>query len=204
MTDASREPDPQADVFEIQDIDTLEVLVHPLRLRIVNSLTRAELTVREMAGELELPVTRLYYHLNLLVEAQLIEVVATEKVGASLQRRFRSVAKEYLTADSLARLIETDRRTADLVTGLVLEGARLDAQGLFAQLRVDADHPNARGVVGRVSLNIAPSRVEYWMSRLAEVVDEIGEEADQLDDAQMYGFSFVFAPLACPLRGGLQ
>lgn len=204
MTNAVHEPGPRLDVFEFEDVATAEVLVHPLRLRIVNALIPSALTVKEMANELELPITRLYYHVNMLVDARLIEVVDTEKTGASIQRRFRSVASEYAPADSFVRLIASDRQTADLVTSLVLEGARVDAEALLAQLRDDANHPNAMGAVGRSSLNISPGRFEYWMSRMADVVDEMELEGEQFDDAQLYGFSFVLAPLASPLRGGTQ
>ncbi|NOX31264.1 MAG: helix-turn-helix domain-containing protein [Actinobacteria bacterium] len=204
MTDAAPGHEPRSELFEIEDLATLEVLIDPLRLRVVNALIGSALTVKEIAAELGVATTRLYYHVNLLLNARLIEVVDTEKVGASIQRRFRSTAKEYSPADSLARLVVTDRRTADAVTSLVLEGARVDANALLAQLRVDANHPNAKGAVGRVSLSISPSRVEYWLSRLTEVVDEVEQEREQFDDAQLYGFSFVLAPLASPLRGGAQ
>jgi len=204
MTDAAHQSEPRIELFEIEDLATLEVLIDPLRLRVVNALIGSALTVKEIAGELGVATTRLYYHVNMLVDARLIEVVDTEKVGASIQRRFRSAASEYSPAESLARLVATDRRTADTVTSLVLEGARVDADALLAQLRVDANHPNAKGTVGRVSLSISPGRVEYWLSRLAEVVDEIGQESEQFDDTQLYGFSFVLAPLASPLRAGAQ
>jgi len=39
---------------------------------------------------------------------------------------------------------------------------------------------------------------------VAEVLDEIEQESEQFDDAPLYGFSFVLAPLASPLRAGAQ
>jgi len=43
-------------------------------------------TARDLAQNLDVPVTRLYYHLNLLLEVGVIEVVETRKSGAMLQR----------------------------------------------------------------------------------------------------------------------
>jgi len=36
------------------------------------------------------------------------------------------------------------------------------------------------------------------------VIEEIEAEGDQSDDGALYGLTFVFAPLAAPLRGGAQ
>jgi len=103
MTDIVQKSEPRVTLFEIEDLTTLEVLIDPLRLRVVNALIGSALTVKEIAGELGVATTRLYYHVNIMVDASLIEVVDTEKIGASIQRRFRSTASEYSPAESLAR-----------------------------------------------------------------------------------------------------
>jgi len=191
-------------VFEIEDLATLEVLIDPLRMRLLSLLSESPLSVKEMAAELELPVTRLYYHVNMLADAGIIAVAETNKVGAAVQRRFRAVAKQYLPAASLDQIITGNRRMAEFVIALVLEGARVDAEALLTRARNDPDHSEAQGIVGRTFLSVAPDRVEYWISRIADVIDELQEEGDQSDDGDLYGLTFVFAPLAAPLRGGAQ
>jgi len=201
MDDAEIEPTPQRPVFEIEDLATLEVLINPLRLRIVVLVVKSALTVKAIAAELGVPVTRLYYHVNMLAKAGLIEVAETEKVGAMIQRKFRAVAARYSPADSLSRTIESDRHAAELVTAMVLEGARVDAEAMLARARENPDQPDAGGIMGRTFLRVAPDRLEYWISRMTEVIEEIEKEGEQSND-ELYSFTFVLAPLTSPLRGG--
>ncbi len=201
MTETGSEFEPRP-IFEIEDLATLEVLIDPLRMRILSLLIKSALSVKEMAGSLELPTTRLYYHINMLTKAGTIELVETNKVGAAVQRRFRAVARQYAPSDSLNQVIAGNRRMVEFVIALVLEGARVDAESLLTQVRIDPEHPNAKGVVGRTFVTVAPDRAEYWASRMAAVMDEMETEGEQRDDGELYGFTFVFAPLAAPLRGG--
>jgi len=187
-------------VFEIEDLRTLEVLTDPLRMRIVYMLITSGHTVREIADKLGLPVTRLYYHVNMLLDVGIIEVAETEKVGAMIQRRFRAVAEEYAPASSLLALIQGDRRMAGLFSALVLESARVDAEALLTSHRLDPDSPESKGVLGRASFRLDPERVEHWVARMTEVIEEIERESDENEAGELYGFTFVLAPLASPLR----
>jgi len=203
MVDAQSEPEPQRPVFEIDDLATLEVLIDPMRMRILTTVMKSGLTVREVAHELEVPVTRLYYHVNMLEEAGIIEAVETQKVGAMIRRRFRATAERYVQSASLVDSITSDRTTAQLVTALLLEAARVDAEAMLANLRRDPDNSDAKGAMGRMFLSIAPDRLEYWANRLDEVFAEIEEEGTEepTDGTEVYSFTFVLAPLASPVRG---
>lgn len=199
MTDTSTEP---RTVFEIEDLRALEVLIDPFHIRILNIVIKASHTVREIAEELELPVTRLYYHVNKLLEAGIIHVVETEKIGAMTRRRFRAVAKQYSPAKSLHELIHSNPRMAALTSALVLEAARVDAEAMLSSYRADPCSREAQGTLGRTFFAVAPERVEYWIGRMAEVIEEIEQESAELESGELYSFSFVLAPLVGPLRGG--
>src|SRR5690606_40765807 len=73
-------------VHEIEDVLVLDKINHPLRLRMLYQLGDEARTVKVLAERLDVPVTRLYYHLDQLQSVGLIEVVDTRKSGARLQR----------------------------------------------------------------------------------------------------------------------
>ncbi len=204
MVDVAKQSGPTREALEIEDLSTLELLVHPLRMRVLNAVLKSARTVKEISEELELPVTRLYYHVNMLTKAGIIEVAATEKSGPMTQRRFRAVAAQYAPSKSLTHAIENDRRMAEFTTALVLETARVDAEALLTNARIDPNRREAKGVLGRTFLTIDPDRVQYWTSRMAEVIDEIEKEGEFIDNGELYGFTFVLAPLAAPLRAGAE
>jgi len=193
-------PDRLAPVFEIEDLRTLEVLLDPLRIRILIMVIKTALTVKEIADELDTPVTGLYYHVNMLADAGVIVVTATEKRGAATRRRYRAVALEYRPAESLLAQLHDDPRMSEWVTGLVLGGARVDAEDMLEARRADPE-AGPPGALGRVFFVLDPGRAAYWMAKMADVIEEIEAEAEELEDGELYGFTFVLAPVSSPLVG---
>ncbi|CAA9590277.1 MAG: hypothetical protein AVDCRST_MAG18-4951 [uncultured Thermomicrobiales bacterium] len=72
----------------IADLETLQVVADPLRLRLLALLRREPRTVKALAAELDLAPTKLYYHIKLLEERGLIRVAGV-RLGAG------PVEKEY-------------------------------------------------------------------------------------------------------------
>lgn len=115
---------PQPEVAELESTDPLEELVHRVRGPLLRRLRRPR-SAAELAAELDVPVTRLYHHLKVLESAGLIEVVATRRVGAALERRYRTVARSFRVGPDAVR------DTQDLARSLasVLDSTRADLVG---------------------------------------------------------------------------
>ena len=64
--EAKKHPIVPEDMFMITDLETLKMAADPLRLEILNFLRGEPRTVKEMAKQLSLPQTKLYYHMGLL------------------------------------------------------------------------------------------------------------------------------------------
>ncbi|TCJ02241.1 ArsR family transcriptional regulator [Cytobacillus praedii] len=74
-----------------------DLLLHPIRMRIIQQLLLGRpLTIAELLDALgDVPQATLYRHINLLMEANFIEVIDTKKVKGTEERVF-SVKKEKL------------------------------------------------------------------------------------------------------------
>ncbi|MFD0714381.1 helix-turn-helix domain-containing protein [Paenibacillus sp. GCM10027626] len=74
-----------------------DLLLHPIRMRIIQQLLLGKpLTTAQLLEELgDVPQATLYRHINLLIEADMIEVVDTKKVKGTAERVF-SVKKDNL------------------------------------------------------------------------------------------------------------
>ena len=68
----------------------LELLVHPIRLRILQALMpNNELTVQEISKKLnDIPPATLYRHVNKLKEANLIEVKSQQQIRGTVENRY--------------------------------------------------------------------------------------------------------------------
>lgn len=74
-----------------------DLLLHPIRMRIIQKLMLGKpLTTAQLLEELgDVPQATLYRHINLLIEADMIEVVDTNKVKGTDERVF-SVKKDNI------------------------------------------------------------------------------------------------------------
>jgi hypothetical protein len=83
------------DLPEMMYLDTLDefdAITKPFRLAIFQALLNPA-SVREIAEKLEVPVTRLYYHINEMERLKFIGLVEVRKVGARTEKVYRSAAR---------------------------------------------------------------------------------------------------------------
>ncbi|MCP4420888.1 MAG: helix-turn-helix transcriptional regulator, partial [Chloroflexi bacterium] len=66
-----------AEEYIIRDLETLKAISHPLRIQLLKLIKQPK-TVKEIASSLEMPPTKLYYHINLLEKNGIIRVVETQ------------------------------------------------------------------------------------------------------------------------------
>lgn len=103
---------------------TADLLLHPVRLRVVQALLGGRrMSTRELAAELpDVSVATLYRHVALLADAGVLEVAGERRVRGAVERTYalRSSAAE-LPPDELAAMTREDHRHAFMafVAGLL-------------------------------------------------------------------------------------
>ena len=82
-------------------LDQMRALADPLRFRMVEALVARERSVADLARTLDTPVTRLYHHVTLLLEAGLIEEAGRVRRRGVEERIYRATAREFRMDGSL-------------------------------------------------------------------------------------------------------
>jgi hypothetical protein len=162
----------------VRFVATADLLLHPVRLRIVQAfLGERALTTAELGAELgDVPTASLYRHVGLLADAGVLAVVDERKVRGAHERRYRLVV-EAASADPSGLSADEHRRAfGTFVAALLADFDRyLDRTG-------DAPDLAADGVGYR--------QVGLWL--------DDGEFADLLADLR----ALVAARAALPERAG--
>ena len=86
------------DVRMIGDIESLRAISDPTRLRILETMVQRQdpaWSVKELAAEIGVPPTRLYHHVEQLLERDLIRPVERRIVSGIIETRYRVVAKSF-------------------------------------------------------------------------------------------------------------
>ena len=86
----------------ISCLQTLKVYFDPLRARIMQQMAKKPRTVQQVAEALDVPFTRLYYHIKMLEKHNLIRVVDVVRLAGAVEEKYYQVtARRFLIERSL-------------------------------------------------------------------------------------------------------
>lgn len=181
----------------VSDPETLRALADPLRLRMLEAMvTRAiePWSVKELAAVLRVPQTRLYHHIDLLLERDLIRPAAQRLVSGIVETRYQ-VAALSLRLDPRLLSSEDDAEATTALMTNVLDAARGE---IIAAVRGAAVNPDAlaadRPVVSRGLATLTPERAAELRARLVALIEEFDD--GEREGARRYGFLLAFYPSA--------
>ncbi len=188
------------DVFVIGDLETLKVVADPLRLQILEGLRGSPRTVKDLAADLGLSATRLYYHVNLLEQHGLISVTDTRLVSGIIEKHYQTTA-DRLTVDRA--LLGPDRPLQDegieVLLSVILDEARGEIRRSIREGWIDVGDDPMRAedlVLGRHWLRLTPDQVRDYLDRFKQLQIEFDEiAAGNGGDAQVYELLLGFYPV---------
>jgi DNA-binding transcriptional ArsR family regulator len=161
-----------ADELVLHDLDLVAELTHPTRSSLLHRL-RSPRSAAELATDMQVPVTRLYHHLNRLEELGLIEVVATRRSGATTERRYRVATDGFRIDPDAAR----GRPPADVATalGALFDVTRSELRHEIETGALDPERFEGRAMVAFLTLSLTGEQRVQFVDRLDELVQEFSE-----------------------------
>ncbi len=109
------------ETIEFDTIEAMDVIASPIRLRLLDRF-REPATVKQVAERMGVPVTRLYHHVNQLVDHGFLVLVEERPKGAMVERVFCAAAKTFRPSrrfldtygiDGLVEISKLSFRTAE-------------------------------------------------------------------------------------------
>ena len=141
------------DVRVLDDPEVLRLVADPLRLRLLEALRRAPRTVTELADDLGVARTRLYYHVRLLEGAGLVSVAATSVVSGITEKRYQVTAYRLTVDRALLGGAGDDRQPLDVLLSVILDEVAGEIRRSVASGLIDlGDGGGANIAPGRMTL----------------------------------------------------
>ncbi len=94
----------KATAGEQVDANIIKALGHPLRQRILQSLTDRVASPSEIAKDIEEPLSNVSYHFKILVQCEAVELVRTQPVRGALEHFYRATMRSSLSAPEWEKL----------------------------------------------------------------------------------------------------
>jgi len=195
-----REPD---DEFVIHDLETLKVMADPLRLQILDVMLDRVCTVKQIAADLNIAPTKLYYHFKQLEEHGLICVVDTRLVSGIVEKLYQASAYNYRVDRTLLSpgTPGSDENLNQMLSTL-FDGIRDDIRqsiqaGVIKLAKpeqgIPPDHHDM--VVQRGMAHMSPERAEAFYARVRELLAEFNDDEGQ-ENEQLYTLFITLYPTA--------
>jgi DNA-binding transcriptional ArsR family regulator len=169
------------DILVVTRPETLKLISDPLRLRLLELLRDESRTVKELAAALDAPVTKLYYHVNLLLEHGLIRVTDTRLVSGITEKRYRVIAARLSVDRGLLGPTAPGDDRLEAWLSVVLDEAKAEIRKSVQSGLVDvARKEPARGglVLGRDWMRLTPARAQEFCDRLFALEEEFLADGD--------------------------
>jgi DNA-binding transcriptional ArsR family regulator len=168
----------------ISDVETLKALSDPLRLRIIELMVRrpeGAWSVKEMAAALDVPATRLYHHVELLLERDLVRAAEQRVVSGIIETRYQVSALSFRLDQGLVRGAGPGQTAARDVITTIFDETRRDLERVLASQPADDDGMLDRTSLARSLVRLTPAQAAELRARLRSIVDEYDTASDGPD-----------------------
>jgi DNA-binding transcriptional ArsR family regulator len=171
----------------IKDLETLKVLTDPLRLQIIEVLAPEPQTVNQIANQLGLSGSRLYYHFHMLEASGLIRVVETRMVNNIMEKIYWITADTFdVDKDLLNFTSDAGQENLTRVVTASLDATREDILRSLQARRIELDHgakPDPRNmVIGKIKKRLRTGTYQYFVDAFNALIKEFSDLPDEIEE----------------------
>jgi DNA-binding transcriptional ArsR family regulator len=163
-----------ANVRIIDDPETLRLIADPLRLRLLEFVRQRSRTVTELSELLNVGRTKLYYHVKLLEEHNLLEVEATRQVSGITEKRYRVTAYRFSVDKSILGNPVASDTSLDVFLSVVLDEVAGEIRRSVASGLIELEHTHQDQIapraltIGRTWFEFDDAQVDEFRKRFEE------------------------------------
>jgi DNA-binding transcriptional ArsR family regulator len=193
MTKITAEP-----LLMITDLETLKVVSDPLRLKIFQTVSEYNhdgtlCSVKQIADALDIPQTKLYYHIKQLESQDLLLVGETRIVSGIVEKLYQVSAYKIMVANDLF-LSDAGKQAIFPLYSEMINHVTAEIQSL---LEKPDEKEDEKGIaISRHSLRLPLDKVQRYSQKIETLLQEIETEVEHLprENTRPYTFFSVFYP----------
>ncbi len=168
-----------AERFTITTLEQLKVFADPLRQQIVELVMKTPKTVKQVAAEIGLAPTKLYYHFNLLEELGFISVTETRIVSGIIEKQYQASAETFAIQRSLLNPGSEEGGGLETALDAMIEPIRREIMEGAANGVIDMgqDAPISRRLrISRERITLTEAEAEIFYKRMDDLIAELDQK----------------------------
>lgn len=190
--------------IRITDLETLKVISDPLRVQILEHIGLASesgglTTVKQLSEFLDIPQTKLYYHIKLLEKHNLIQVAETRVISGIIEKHYQIRARRIradldisknsrldpnegmaLTLTSISTMLDTAYKNIDLSFQYRLQETDDDQDEMTTML------------FSQAMMQLSPEQAQDFINQVNKLISRYTEINHP--DGSVFGLTIVFNP----------
>jgi len=182
----------------LKTLDQIKVLSHPLRMKILEALSRKPMTTMQVAEKLGEKPTGLYHHVDLLEEAGFIKLVNTRKKRGTVEKYYKTIAKRFSIDRKLLELSSSAREAIgglqEMVMGFLNDTAS-EIQKSIDDKHIDKDDKKSKAFIWRTHIRGSKGQIKKLKKEFERLIEKC-DDVDSEDGEVEYGFTILFYPIS--------
>ena len=175
----------------IKEIEQVRLLSDPLKLQLLQAFAESEKTAKEAAECLGETLTKLYRHVDALLDGELIEIIRETPKRGTVERTFRAVAERFEVDQSLFSG-EDESESMNAVRDLL----RVGENEILQALAHVADQEDPPMTVMRTRVKGSPEQLERLHQSLQDWFEEVQANQEEIpEDYEEAGMMIAFYPI---------
>lgn len=182
--------------YIVRELDQAKILADPLKLKIIQAFASKPRTTKQVADLLDEAPTKLYRHVDALMEAGLIELVEERPKRGTVEKYLQAIAAKFVIDPTLFAP-DKQLNAGDETPGIIDSIMDLTKEEL-KQLNRDCENQEKDHVLMRAQIRAPKEKIEELKEQLLSWIDgcqqmNAAEESD--DDELDYAATIAFYPL---------
>lgn len=165
------------ETFKIRDLEQVRLLSDPLKLQLLQAFAEGPKTTKQVAAALGENVTKLYRHVDALLDSGLLVVVDEKQKRGTIERTFRAIAQRFEADHSLF--------TSDAgpeAANAAREMLRILEAEILVALANASDADDEQTIVTRIRGRASPEKIAELRAMLEDWLDTLPDDEQSPDD----------------------
>jgi DNA-binding transcriptional ArsR family regulator len=187
------------DVLKISNLETLRLLTDPLRMRVISAFAdrpETPLTVKQLATQLEVRPTRLYYHVNLLEEHGLIKVASSRVVSGIIEKSYIAAAKSITIDQELLKVSPAGREATAATLAALMQATANEIVAAVEYAAPQEQDDRRQMHIGKSGAHLSPEAHAEFYKRLNELLDEFSDKYGTRDQPANHALFVAYYPIS--------
>lgn len=184
----------------LDGLDALKVYFDPMRQKIIHQMISEPKTVQQIAENLGVPFTRLYYHINLLEKHNIIHVVDVREMSGAVEEKYYQVAAyQFIVPRKMLSFNHPEHEASlNVFLSAMLDETADDIRHSVQAGKIDMEResPDPMSLlVRRGLLQLPPDKVAEFHNDLLDLLKRYQTEPSNENDSH-YGVTIAVYPSA--------